>query len=84
MIVIRPAQSQFILSRLLNLRRAIAGHPIFPLTGEKQVACQIAAKIGDCIVDQIMHVRKALGFIVKIPLAAMARTFDAPVDAIHT
>ena len=41
MVVICPAQTQPVLSRLLNLGRAIARLPVFPLDLENQVACQV-------------------------------------------
>ena len=69
-VVVGPAEAEAVLAGFLDLGGAVAALPVFALGGEEEVAGAIAADGGDGVVDEVVGVGEAGGFVVEMAFAA--------------
>ena len=72
-IVVRPSQSQRLLSAELNLSGTIATLPEFAFRREEQIAGAIASQIGNGRVDQLIGAGEPCRIVFKVTTAESKR-----------
>src|SRR3954465_1867135 len=74
MVVVRPADAQAILSRLLDAGGSVAVLPVLPLGGEEEIACDAHSEIIRGGIDHRFGGVKAIRLLDELP-RARAKTF---------